>query len=591
MAKTTAAILCFSSASVLGHTESGSVARRLTYPTYPTTGQQFATREDLSHFDVTMGYRAYTFCLQCFILGAPKEIMLASLFVDSLNLTKWSTPDMELTSFTSNVDEEKMSLTVEVFLKSGGSLVYSAFRPSKHFGCTINNRHNPWSTDLFTKPQGIIEALTYNTADDFSTGVPEREADAVEDYVTSMLSDNGTTASTFVYQRGKLVGEGHHDPSKKDAYAGWEGSSEYTGLLNLWPMGRVEQGQLDLDEYAFSPELTQIEKRSRNLTARNMILQTVGRPIEMLPAAITRALEDYDMIKMQYAAPPDRANYAAMSPSSYDDGFAVPLEPGKYYWSVGNTWLFQREGRFTFAEGQDGLGDYIAYPWTRFFSKMNAKSPILSTDASGVINGDSGIFIAPVDIAKLASVMAANGKWKGEQLIPEDWIRRAMAAEPGSRANGWMHVQVPGAPAILLLQTTTWQVVAVPALDLAICNFYSGPADKRSLEVMENLMTPLIMKMQKAWPATTSTTAAPKSTNGDSATEAPGTATGSSVDPADGSTTTAAADQAATPATTAVPAAAGAAGGTEADLQASSLSRTMSASWIGALVAAVVTLR
>jgi len=186
--------------------------------------------------------------------------------------------------------------------------------------------------------------------------------------------------------------------------------------------------------------------------------------------------------------------------------------------------------------------------------------------------------------------MAANGKWKGEQLIPEDWIRRAMAAEPGSRANGWMHVQVPGAPAILLLQTTTWQVVAVPALDLAICNFYSGPADKRSLEVMENLITPLIMKMQKAWPATTSTTAAPKSTNGDSATEAPGTATGRSVDPADGSTTTAAVDQAATPATTAVPAA-GAAGGAEADLQASSLSRTMSASWIGALVAAVVTLR
>jgi len=277
-----------------------------------------------------------------------------------------------------------------------------------------------------------------------------------------------------------------------------------------------------------------------------------------------------------------------MSPSSYDDKFDVPLEPGKYYWSQGNFWLFQREGRFTFAEGQDGLGDYIAYPWTRFFSKMNAKSPVLSTDASGVFNGDQGVFIAAVDVAKLASVMAANGKWKGEQLIPEDWIRRAMAAEPGSRANGWMHVEVPGAPAILLQQTTTWQVVAVPALDLAICNFYSGTADKRSLEVMENLITPLIMKMQKAWPATTSTTAAQKSTNGDSATEAPGTATGSSVDPADGSTTT---NQAAAPATTAAPATAGAAGGTEADLQASSLSRTMCAPWIGALVAAVATLR
>lgn len=587
MGRTAAAMLFLSSAPVFGHTEGDATARRLglTYPTYPTIGQQFVTREAISHLDVTMGYRVHFTCLYSLVLQiAPADIMLFYM-ADALNLTKWSTPEVGLASLAANVDEEKMTVTFELSLKGGGSRVYSAYRPSKHLGSTINNRHNPFRTDLWTKSTGIIDAVTYNTADDFSTGVPEREADAVADYVTSMLSDNGTTTSTFVYQRGKLVGEGHHDPSKKDALAAWETTSEYSGLGNLWPMGRVAQGKLDLDEYAFSPELAQIEKRSRNLTARNMMEMTIGRPIEMMPASMTREMEDYDIIKLRYGAS-DWGNYAAMSPSSYDDSFGVPLESGKYYWSFGSLALLQREARFTFPEGQDGLSDYIAYPWTRFFSKMNAKSPVLTTDATGVFVPEQGIHMYPVDVAKLASVMAASGKWKGEQLIPEDWIHRIMAGEPGSLANGWMRMEVPGAPAILLLQTTTWQVVAVPALDLAICNFYSGAADKRSLEAMENLITPLIMKMQKAWPATTSTTAAPRSTNADSTTEASGgAATGTDADSAAVSTTAAAVDQVAAAATTAAPAAADA----EPDLQASSLSRTTSAAWIGLLIAAIVT--
>ena len=84
-------------------------------------------------------------------------------------------------------------------------------------------------------------------------------------------------------------------------------------------------------------------------------------------------------------------------------------------------------------------------------------------------------------------------------LPDTEGMLRAMAAEPGSRANGWMHLQVPGAPAILLLQTSTWQVVAVPALDLAICNFYSGQGCSFALMLRGRTSTHFMTWMSMCW--------------------------------------------------------------------------------------------
>jgi CubicO group peptidase (beta-lactamase class C family) len=44
------------------------------------------------------------------------------------------------------------------------------------------------------------------------------------------------------------------------------------------------------------------------------------------------------------------------------------------------------------------------------------------TDPQGFSNGGYGLFLRPIDVAKLALLYLNNGKWEGEQILPTNWV-------------------------------------------------------------------------------------------------------------------------------------------------------------------------
>ncbi len=44
------------------------------------------------------------------------------------------------------------------------------------------------------------------------------------------------------------------------------------------------------------------------------------------------------------------------------------------------------------------------------------------TDPQGFSNGGYGLYLRPVDLAKFAYLYLQNGKWEGQQILPERWV-------------------------------------------------------------------------------------------------------------------------------------------------------------------------
>lgn len=69
------------------------------------------------------------------------------------------------------------------------------------------------------------------------------------------------------------------------------------------------------------------------------------------------------------------------------------------------------------------LDDYLD---EKLFSKIGIKKPHWDKNKIGVSVGGSGIFWTCSDLAKVGQCVADGGKWNGEQVIPEDYIKTAV---------------------------------------------------------------------------------------------------------------------------------------------------------------------
>jgi CubicO group peptidase (beta-lactamase class C family) len=64
----------------------------------------------------------------------------------------------------------------------------------------------------------------------------------------------------------------------------------------------------------------------------------------------------------------------------------------------------------------------------RLFKKLDIIGAYWLKDTHGVPRGAGELYIRPVDLAKLGQLMLDGGAWKGEQLLPRDWIDQSVAA-------------------------------------------------------------------------------------------------------------------------------------------------------------------
>ena len=71
-------------------------------------------------------------------------------------------------------------------------------------------------------------------------------------------------------------------------------------------------------------------------------------------------------------------------------------------------------------------------------------------DQTGVVSGGSGLRLRAMDIAKLGVMMLHGGRWQGEQIVPQAWIREMSTPKATARDYGyfcWINHVVETEPA------------------------------------------------------------------------------------------------------------------------------------------------
>jgi CubicO group peptidase (beta-lactamase class C family) len=202
--------------------------------------------------------------------------------------------------------------------------------------------------------------------------------------------------------------------------------------LNGWSMTKsiigaltgifVKQKDLRIDDPAPVPEWKDPKDLRHAITTRHLLQQTTGLDFE----------ERYD--KSSHAnrmlfVEGDAAGYAASRP--------YKKKPGEdFRYSSGNTNILSRTIRQT-------LGDaaYDLFPYTQLFYKLGMYNTVIEPDASGTFIGSSFGYATARDWARFGLLYLNNGKYNGEQILPEDWVKQTVqpstAAERGEYGFQW----------------------------------------------------------------------------------------------------------------------------------------------------------
>ena len=99
----------------------------------------------------------------------------------------------------------------------------------------------------------------------------------------------------------------------------------------------------------------------------------------------------------------------------------------------------------------------IDYLTPRLFEPLGIDIPFWETDRNGVEAGGWGLYITTEDLAKFADCYLHGGKYRGRQVIPEEWVKEATVnqlgdvRQPGEDADSnagygycfWMNGSVP----------------------------------------------------------------------------------------------------------------------------------------------------
>ena len=142
------------------------------------------------------------------------------------------------------------------------------------------------------------------------------------------------------------------------------------------------------------------------ITVQNMLDMTSG--IAWSEDAYT---PDETIIRMYKT--PDPTEFVLSQPMSDPPG-------ARFYYNGGNPYVLS--ALITKKAGRDALD----FARDELFKPLGISSVRWGeADAQGVTDGESGLFLAPHDMAKLGYLYLHDGSWDGQQIIPSSWVDRA----------------------------------------------------------------------------------------------------------------------------------------------------------------------
>lgn len=112
---------------------------------------------------------------------------------------------------------------------------------------------------------------------------------------------------------------------------------------------------------------------------------------------------------------------------------ALEVTPGeRWKYANNDTLLALRTLRERFAT----LDDYLRFPYEQLLNKVGMEHTYLETDWQGDFILSSQVWTTARDLARLGVLHLNNGVWKGEQILPQDWLSYISTPAPAQPPEG-----------------------------------------------------------------------------------------------------------------------------------------------------------
>jgi CubicO group peptidase (beta-lactamase class C family) len=233
------------------------------------------------------------------------------------------------------------------------------------------------------------------------------------------------TRAIVIVKDGRIVAERYAPGfSAEMPLPGWSMTKSVIGALIGILVG---EGRLSLDDQALLPEWPAGDARSE-IRLEDLLRMRSG----------LRFSESYfDMssnVNQMLFNRPDAAAYAASQRLRHKPGTA-------WSYSSGTTNILSRIIRRVVGEA-----DYPDFPRRALFDRIGMSSAAMEPDASGTFVGSSFMLATPRDWARFGQLHLHGGTWRGQQILPEGWVRFATTPTPQSPggcygAHWWLKLQ------------------------------------------------------------------------------------------------------------------------------------------------------
>ena len=352
---------------------------------------------------IITGYAAKNLASGIFIAGRTQGAM------------EWEDLNFSVIKFTKNtVDLEEKKVTSRFFWEKSTAVYVEGF------GCTLVKDYTEEEIKARNYPSVNIlpkypERISWPAGDLIADTVPQGiNLSKLEMTLMEAMSDTIPSKGTFavmVVYKGHPVAEVYRDDfGRNNRFLSWSMAKSFTNTL----IGLMVKDQLVDIHKPIELLAWQVDGR-KEISLNHLMQMNSG----------LKWNEGYgnlsDVTNMLHKVG-DMGKYTAMKKS-------IGSVDSIFNYSSGSTNLASMVLRNSFSSDQE----YLAYPRKALFNKIGMRSAIFELDASGTFVGSSYLYATMRDYARFGLLYLNDGKWKGQQVLPEGWVDYSIASAKGSK--------------------------------------------------------------------------------------------------------------------------------------------------------------
>ena len=215
--------------------------------------------------------------------------------------------------------------------------------------------------------------------------------------------------SLLIIRHGKIVADAYYAPYVPNIRHDLRSVTK--SFISTLTGIEVQEGLLDGVDHPIvdlftDRHISNLDDDKKAITVQNMLDMTSGI------AWSEDAYTPHETIIRMYKTP-DPTEFVLSQPMSDPPG-------ARFYYNGGNPYVLS--ALITKKAGRDALD----FARDELFKPLGISSVRWGeADAQGVTDGESGLYLAPRDMAKLGYLYLHDGSWDGQQIIPSSWVDRA----------------------------------------------------------------------------------------------------------------------------------------------------------------------